>query len=135
MSWDMVGYLLTGMWNGLVTQIWIYFCVFGTIASVMGMYNTGAKKGRVTVEDVLVDPMTNEEMSKTFDLITQEEIDNDPELSKKDLGRKKYTDFDDKPKYIVRDKWFRLNIKFLWKDAPEIESLGQGQGRGLGGMM
>ena len=56
-------------------------------------------------------------MSKTFDLVTQDEIDSDPSLSERDLGKLKYTDFGD-PKYIVNDHWFRISAKFLWKDSP-----------------
>jgi hypothetical protein len=69
---------------------------------------------RITVEKVLIDPMTSEEMSKTFDLVTQEEIDGDPSKSERDLGKKKYTDFG-QPKYIVKDHWFRVKAKFVWK--------------------
>ena len=78
---------------------------------------------RVSTEKVLVDPMTDEEMSKTFDLVTQEEVDSDPSKSERDLGKRKYTDFG-QPKYIVRDHWFRIKAKFLWKGAakPEAES-------------
>ena len=55
-------------------------------------------------------------MCKTFYLVTQEEIDGDPSKSERDLGKKKYTDFG-QPKYIVRDHWFRIKVKFLWKGA------------------
>lgn len=43
MNWDFIGHVLAGIWNGLVIQIWIYFCIIGTIASVMGVYNTLTK--------------------------------------------------------------------------------------------
>jgi len=76
----------------------------------------GNLEDKLYVEKVLVDPMTNEEMSKTFDLITQEDIDAEPGKSGRDLGKKKYTDFG-QPKYLVRDHWFRLKVKFLWKGA------------------
>jgi len=75
----------------------------------------------VDIEKVLVDPMTNEEMSKTFDLVTREEIDSDPSKSERDLGKKKYTDFG-QPRYIVKDHWFRVKAKFLWKGAPKAQS-------------
>ena len=65
--------------------------------------------------------MTNEEMSKMFDLVTQEEIDSDPSKSERDLGKKKYTDFG-QPRYIVKDHWFRIKAKFLWKGAPKAQS-------------
>jgi len=81
----------------------------------------GNLEDKLYVEKVLVDPMTNEEMSKTFDLITQEDIDAEPGKSERDLGKKKYTDFG-QPKYLVRDHWFRLKVKFLWKGAAKPET-------------
>ncbi|MEN6386771.1 MAG: hypothetical protein ABFD79_16450 [Phycisphaerales bacterium] len=56
---------------------------------------------RITSEFVLVDPLTKEEISKTFDIDSS--------------GRKKLDSFG-KPVYIERDKWFRIKCKFLWKD-------------------
>lgn len=67
----------------------------------------GARVGRnetadsVAAELVLVDPLTKEEMSKTFDLDSG--------------GRKKFDNFG-QPVYIERDRWFRIKAKFLWKD-------------------
>jgi type IV pilus assembly protein PilM len=58
---------------------------------------------RVTSETVLIDPLTREEICKTFDLDNK--------------GRKKYNNFG-QLLYIERDKWFRIRAKFLWKDAP-----------------
>lgn len=84
-------------------------------------YGFGNLDDRLYVEKVLVDPMTNEEMSKTFDLITQDDIDADSDKSERDLGKKKYTDFG-QPKYLVRDHWFRLKVKFLWKGAAKPET-------------
>ncbi|AQT68606.1 type IV pilus assembly protein PilM [Anaerohalosphaera lusitana] len=75
----------------------------------------------VETEEVLVDPLTNEEMSKTFDLYTAEEVANDPDLANRDIGRKKTDRYNGEPKYIVRDHWFRIKAKFEWRDAPEIE--------------
>jgi len=85
------------------------------------MTQWGGNKGRIKVEEVLVDPMTNEEMSKTFDLWTQEDIDNGlaPETVK--AGDIKYN-LESEPKYIVRDHWFRISAKFKWKDGPQSES-------------
>jgi len=83
-------------------------------------YGFGGLEDRLYVEKVLVDPMTDEEISKTFDLITQEDIEADPGLSELDLGKKRYTDFG-QPKYLVRDHWFRLKVKFLWKGAAKPE--------------
>jgi len=73
----------------------------------------------VYTEEVLIDPMTNEEISRTYDIITQEEIDSDPELTEKDLGRKKINKSTGKELFIERDHWFRIKAKFTWKDAPE----------------
>lgn len=75
---------------------------------------------RIIVESVLVDPMTDEEMSKTFDLITPQDVETNPEMSDKDLGRKKYDSYG-KEKYIERDKWFRVQAKFVWKGAPNVK--------------
>ncbi len=61
---------------------------------------------RITSEQVLVDPLTNEEMSKTFDI--------------DEKGRKKYDSFG-QPVYIERDKWFRIKVKFLWKNALQLQ--------------
>jgi hypothetical protein len=66
---------------------------------------------RITSEQVLIDPLTKEEMSKTFDLDVK--------------GKKKYDSFE-QPVYIERDKWFRIKAKFLWKDA--LPSQGQPAG-------
>ena len=85
------------------------------------MRGSGGLEDRLTVEKVLLDPMTSEEMSKTFDLVTQDEIDGDPSKAERDLGKKKYTDFG-QPKYIVRDHWFRVKAKFLWKGAAKSEA-------------
>ncbi|MCD4831904.1 MAG: pilus assembly protein PilM [Anaerohalosphaeraceae bacterium] len=69
----------------------------------------GAAAGRsesdaVTTEVVLVDMMTNEEISRTFELDSN--------------GRKKYDAFG-KPVFIDRDRWFRLKFKLLWKEPVE----------------
>ena len=74
---------------------------------------------KVETEESLIDPMTQEEICKTLDLVTQEEADNDPEITEREIGNMKYDEFDDKPKYIVRDHWFRVQAKFRWKDAPK----------------
>ena len=74
----------------------------------------------VYTEDVLIDPMTNEEISKTSDIFTQEEINSDSELTEKDIGRKKYNKSTGDELFIERDHWFRIRAKFIWKDGPEI---------------
>jgi len=60
--------------------------------------------GRQPREQVLIDPMTRETISKVA------------ELDKK--GNRKL-DRLGKPVYKVNDHWFALNVKFIWKDAPE----------------
>ena len=72
-------------------------------------------------ETVLVDPMTNEEISRTYDIITRQDINNDPELDTEDLGKKKYDKLDGEELFIDRDHWFRVKAKFIWKNAPEEE--------------
>jgi type IV pilus assembly protein PilM len=53
---------------------------------------------------VLVDPLTEEEINKTAAL---------------DEKGKKKSDTLGQPVYIERDKWFRIRAKFLWKNAPQ----------------
>ncbi len=77
---------------------------------------------RVTSEKVLIDPMTSEPLGMTLNLVTQEDIDNNPdEWTDRDLGRKRYAP-NGKPEYIIRDHWFRIKAKFLWKDDPSVTS-------------
>lgn len=59
---------------------------------------------RITEESVLVDPLTKEEISMTYDL--------------DDKGRKRYDAFG-KPLYIERDRWFRIKAKILWKTGSQ----------------
>jgi type IV pilus assembly protein PilM len=64
----------------------------------------GLKAGRAgDGEQVLVDPMTKETISKTV------AID--------DSGKKKIDIKTGKETYEVNDRWFKLNVKFIWKDA------------------
>jgi len=81
----------------------------------------------VKTEEVLIDPLTKEELSKTIDLVTQQDIDSDPSLSERTIGKMKYTAFGE-PKHITRDHWFKISVKFLWKDAP-AKSQGSVRGR------
>jgi len=92
---------------------------------------------RIYVEQVLVDPMTNEEMSRVYDIITQDDVANDPALSEKDLGRIRYDKLTNEPLYIRRDHWFRVSAKFRWKNAPQIPDTAAGAGSMYGpeGMM
>ncbi len=88
-------------------------------AYTRGMSPTGRPvMDKVSVEPVLYDPLTREEINKTFSLILQPDIDADPTLSEKDLGRIRLTPYGE-PQYIVRDRWFRLSFKLLWKNAPK----------------
>jgi len=94
-------------------------------AAGLGMYRRPGsgvsmqQRDYVYFETVLIDPMTSEEISRVFDIVTQEDIDNDPGLSDKDLGRIKRDEFG-QPRYIERDYWFRIHAKFVWKDAPPL---------------
>ena len=54
-------------------------------------------------EDVLIDPMTKEIISK---------------VAAVDEGGKKITDKQGGPVYQINDHWFVLNLKLKWKDAP-----------------
>jgi len=86
---------------------------------------TASTRGQdiITVETVLIDPMTQEEISRTYDIYTQDDIAKDPSLKNADLGRKKYTPFGEE-KFIDRDQWFRIYAKFVWKNpdnAPPAE--------------
>jgi hypothetical protein len=85
-----------------------------------GMAGGMPGQDRVVTEAVLVDPMTEEEMSKTYDIITQQDVTGNPEQSEKDIGRKKYDPFG-KEQYIERDSWFRIRAKFVWKGAPKVQ--------------
>ncbi|MCI0498180.1 MAG: pilus assembly protein PilM [Planctomycetales bacterium] len=84
----------------------------------------------VYTEMVLVDPMTGEEMSKTFDIITERDIAGNPQQwTEKNLGQKKYNKISGQPEYIERDRWFRIQAKFVWKDAPPkpaVDATGMG---------
>jgi type IV pilus assembly protein PilM len=75
---------------------------------------------RIVTEKVLVDPMTEEELSKTYDLITPKDVESNPQWSEKDIGRKKYDSYS-KEKFILRDSWFRIKAKFVWKGAPNVQ--------------
>ncbi len=75
---------------------------------------------RLTTEWVLLDPMTGEEISKTYDLITPEDLAKNAQWTEKDLGRKEYDQYG-KEKFIERDWWFRVQVKFVWKGAPKVE--------------
>ncbi len=63
-------------------------------------------EGMAGGEQVLIDPMTKEVISRVSDL--------------DEFGKPKL-DFSDKPVYKVNDYWFILNAKFVWKDAPKVE--------------
>ncbi len=93
----------------------------------------------IYTETVLVDPMTGEEISKTYDIITQRDVDANPDLTERDLGRIKLDNYGEE-QYIERDRWFRIKAKFIWKGAPVQETPDAGDdmmnrlGRGRGFM-
>jgi type IV pilus assembly protein PilM len=94
----------------------------GAMRGMMEGYG-GIRTDFIYTEDVLVDPMTNEEISRTYDIVTQKEIDNDPQKwTEKDLGRKKYNPLNREELFIDHDHWFRVKAKFVWKDAPKVET-------------
>lgn len=86
-----------------------------------GTFGTGTGSDFVSSEVVLVDPMTGEEISKTYDIITQKDVDADPDLTDKDLGKKKLDNFG-KEQFIEHDRWFRIQAKFIWTNAPAAEA-------------
>ncbi len=81
------------------------------------------RKERIEFEEVLVDPMTGEEISKTYDLVTPEEAEKNPKMTEIDIGKIEYDQFDE-PKFIIRDHWFRVSAKLLWKGDPSAEEGG-----------
>jgi hypothetical protein len=87
---------------------------------MMGGYPGMTAQDRITTEAVLVDPMTGEEMSKTYDIYTQQDVAGNAELSEKDIGRKKIDSFG-RERFIERDSWFRIQAKFVWKNAPKVQ--------------
>ena len=86
-------------------------------------WNTGGMGGQrsnyVYTEEVLLDPMTNEEISRTYDIVTQRDIENDPSLKETDLGKKKTNPLNGKELFNDHDHWFRIKAKFIWKEAPK----------------
>jgi hypothetical protein len=88
----------------------------------MNMRGSSRALDRVQIEMGLIDPLTKEEIAKTVDYITQEEINNDSSLDQDDLGRVK-TDRNGAQMYITRDHWFRINAKFLWKNVPQQQTV------------
>lgn len=93
----------------------------------------GARQNRITQEQVLFDPMTNEEISKVYDIYTAEEVAQNSDLSDKDIGRIKFDEFG-RENYLLRDSWFRIQAKFVWKDAPAPASGTADPTGAMGGM-
>jgi len=95
----------------------------GAMSMMEGYGYGGVRTDFIDTENVLVDPMTNEEISRTYDIVTRNDIDNNPEKwTEKDLGRIKSNPLSrDKKLFIDRDSWFRIKAKFIWKDAPKPE--------------
>jgi type IV pilus assembly protein PilM len=77
------------------------------------------QSGRILLEDVLVDPMTNEEMSRTYDLYTEDDIAMDSKKTEKSIGVIKL-DAKGEKTFIDRDKWFRIQAKFKWIKHPGV---------------
>ena len=94
--------------------------ILGTDRPGLSRTSQGMQTGpdRVFTEKVLLDPMTREEISKSFSLILPPDLDTNPALTEKDLGKVKVTSFGDS-QYIVRDHWFKVNFKLTWKGAPK----------------
>jgi len=85
-----------------------------------GMGGVGGRmESRVEKETVLVDPLTGEEISKVFDIVTEADIAANPDLTERNLGERKYDQYR-RPIFIVRDHWFRVKCKFLWEGGPEV---------------
>ena len=83
-----------------------------------GIRGGSAVPERIFTELVLVDPMTQEEISRTYDIILQDDIRQNPELTDRD--RRGQTDSLGTEQYIERDHWFRIQLKFIWKDARRL---------------
>jgi hypothetical protein len=65
------------------------------------------KEGTEQVYEIrLIDPMTEEVISK---------------VAERDEYGKERVDSAGKPVYQVKDRWFTLDFKLLWKDAPKAE--------------
>lgn len=89
----------------------------GRGAGAAGQMGVGGRpQGRITRETVLIDPMTNEEISKVYDIVTPEEV-RQKDLSEFEAGRIKLDAFG-REKFILRDSWFRIQAKFKWDNAP-----------------
>ena len=69
---------------------------------------TGADALSQAEELVFLDPMTKELISK----VPQLDTNGDPKL------------VHGKPVYQINDHWFVLNVKFVWRDAPEVADTG-----------
>jgi len=73
----------------------------------IGLEDTKSEKAaerKDSVERVLIDPMTKEIISKVAEL---------------DEGGRKKIDRSGKVVYKANDHWFKLDVKFIWKDAPK----------------
>ncbi len=78
--------------------------------------------------------MTQEEISRTYDIYTEQDVRRSPDLSDRDIGRVKLNSFGDE-QYIDRDHWFRIQVKFVWKNAAEGDPMDDmGQMDHMGGM-
>ena len=94
----------------------------------------GMESDYVYTEEVLIDPMTHEEISRAYDIVTQEDINNNPDKWKDtDLGKKKINPLNNEELFIDHDHWFRIQAKFAWKDAPKPDTAAA-NGGGMMGM-
>jgi hypothetical protein len=83
-----------------------------TLLTVIVRLNCKTKRGE-SDEQILIDPMTKETISRVakLDEYGREEIDRSGNVV-----------------YKVNDHWFRLDVKFVWKDAPKPKETGSAAG-------
>jgi hypothetical protein len=62
------------------------------------------KRASESAEQVLIDPMTKEVIGKAIEL--------------DENGKEKHDRYGN-PVYKTNDHWFRLDVKFVWKEAPK----------------
>jgi hypothetical protein len=94
----------------------------GEMPAGIGLRSPRTKKGKPVEggEEVLIDPMTKEVISRVA------------ELDK--YGKEKIDERTGNVVYKVNDHWFILDVKFIWKDAPK-PAAGTAPGAGPGGAL
>ena len=80
----------------------------------IGVIKTAESKDTIGMEQMLIDPMTKEVISR--------------QVSVDETGRK-ITDRQGNPVYRTNDHWFTLNLKLKWKDAPAKAAAGKEAGK------